>query len=116
LAQQSAATGTVKLEQAYPAATQEKMVRQSAAEAGQCALACHSQKLWGLNITKVHRFASSFYSPDLAPSDCSLVDIIKDALRGEQFTSEELRAAAHECYRSTTRDRLREAIQKFPER
>jgi len=56
------------------------------------------------------------YSPDLAPSDYSLFSIIKDALRGEQFTSEELRAAAHECYRNTTRDMLREAIQKLPER
>jgi len=92
------------------------MVRQRAAEAGQCALAYHSQKLRGLNIARVHCVATSFYSPDLAPCDYSLFDIIKDALRGEQFTSEELRAAAQECYRNTTRDRLREAIQKLPER
>jgi hypothetical protein len=52
----------------------------------------------------------------IRPTWYRLLDIIKDALRGEQFTPEELRAAAQECYRNTTRDRLRDAIQKLPER
>lgn len=40
--------------------------------------------LTSLGFTVLHHLS---YSPDLAPSDYSLFDIIKDALRGEQFTS-----------------------------
>jgi len=57
------------------------------------------------------------YSPDLAPSDYHLFGLLKDALRGRRFTSDEgVKEAVHEWLAAQPKAFFSEGIQKLLER